>query len=227
MPVCSGSPVILQSPSFSVITGLINYYDDWRRTTFIQALLRRSTAAPKTGAPLWHLRIADAKEIKVYWPHDPSQYEPAPPLNREQRATFQFFLQRLRESVANRLWRVSIVFIPDNDEILTNFAHSSSTFQDLDPRRVEALKLCAAREFDCRDLSPYLYRQVVAEGQSPYLPGDRHFSVFGNRVVAEHYLSIAKPNPSAEAVAFLARHPCQRRTNYAVAKCQLSEGFTN
>jgi hypothetical protein len=187
------------SPSFSVITGLINYYDDWRRTTFIQALLRRSTVAPKTGAPLWHLKIREAEEIKVYWPHDPSHYEPAPPLNREQRATFKLFLQRLRLLVANRSWRVSIVFIPDNDEILTNLAHSPSTFQDLDPRRVEALKICKAHSFHCRDLTAYLYGHVVAEGQNPYLPEDRHFSLFGNRIVAEHYASIAKQNSPAEA----------------------------
>jgi len=200
------------SPSFSVITGLINYYDDWRRTTFIQALLRRSTAAPKTGAQLWHLRISETKNDGVYWPHDPSRYQPTPPLGREQRATFKFFLQRLRLLVANRPWQVSIVFIPDNDEMLANLANSSAIFQDLDPRRVEALKICKAHSFHCRDLTAYLYGRVVAEGQNPYLPEDRHFSVFGNRVVAEHYLSIAKPNPSAEAVAFSpATHVNSRR----------------
>jgi hypothetical protein len=200
------------SPSFSVITGLINYYDDWRRTTFIQALLRRSTAAPKTSARLWHLRISETKNVGVYWPHDPSRYQPTPPLGREQRATFKFFLQRLRLLVANRPWQVSIVFIPDNDEMLANLANSSAIFQDLDPRRVEALKICKAHSFHCRDLTAYLYGRVVAEGQNPYLPEDRHFSVFGNRVVAEHYLSIAKPNPSAEAVAFSpATHVNSRR----------------
>ena len=180
------------SPYFIRLTGLINYYDDWRRMTFIQALLRRSTATPKPAARLWHLRIGETKEIKVYWPHDPSRFQLASPLSREQGATFQFFLRQLRESVAHRLWRVSIVFIPDNEEVLANLAHPSSTFRDLDLRRVEALKICAALWSDCHDLTPYLFERVIAEGQSPYLLKDRHLSRFGNQILAEHYMSMDK-----------------------------------
>jgi hypothetical protein len=118
---------------------------------------------------------------------------------REQRATFKFFLQRLRLLVANRPWQVSIVFIPDNDEMLANLANSSAIFQDLDPRRVEALKICKAHSFHCRDLTAYLYGRVVAEGQNPYLPEDRYFSLFGNQIVAKHYASIAKQKFTARS----------------------------
>jgi len=143
---------------------------------------------------LWHLKVADTKEIGVYWPHDPARYRLAPPLNREQRATFRFFLQKLRSSVANRPWRVSIVFIPDNEEMLANLAQLSPFLRNLDPRRVEALKICKAHEFACHDLTPYLYKHSVGEGQSPYLLHDRHFSRFGNQIVAAHYASLAKQN---------------------------------
>ena len=194
------------SPSTGVLTDLINYYDEWRRTTLMQTLLRSSTAAAKPADQLWHLRIGETKEIRVYSPHDPSRYQPAPPLDRGQRATFQFFLQRLRSLVANRSWRVSIVLIPDSEEILTNLANSSSTFRDFDHRRVEALKICVASEFDCRDLAPYLYGHILAEGQSPYLVRDRHFSPFGNRIVGEHYILMAKSNSQ---LAQLNRSPIQ------------------
>src|SRR5713226_6930886 len=132
---------------------LINYYDDWRRTTFIQGLVRQATVVPRRPIRSWRLEISETKEIEVYWPHDPSHYQTTLPLNLTQRATFQFFLERLHEIAANRPWRVSIVFIPDNEEMLANLARPSSTFRDLDQRRVEALKLCAAHEFNCRDLS--------------------------------------------------------------------------
>jgi len=180
------------SPAFAQLTGLINYYDDWRRATFIQTLLRGVTATPKPTARLWHMRIGDTKEIKIYWPHDPSQYPPERPINQAKRATFQFFLQQLRELVAARPWRVSIVFIPDNEELLANLAHPSSTFRDLDPRRVEGLKICATLWPDCHDLTPYLYKRVAAEGQNPYLLMDRHLSRFGNHILAEHYMSMDK-----------------------------------
>jgi hypothetical protein len=180
------------SDSFFRATVLLDYYDDWRRTTFVQETLRKITAVPRPPLRPWHIGIGNTGEIDVYWPHDPSLYPTPRPLDRAQRATFQFFLQRLQEVVANRRWQVSIVFIPDNEEILANLAHRSRSFQDLDPRRVEALKICASLWSDCRDLTRYLFERVIAERQSPYLLKDRHLSLFGNRVVAEHYVSITR-----------------------------------
>ncbi|HWH78625.1 MAG TPA: hypothetical protein VNT76_14685, partial [Candidatus Binatus sp.] len=139
------------SPFFVSVSGLINYYDDWRRTTFVQALLRSATTTPKAPLMATPMKVGDGKELKVYWQHDPTQYPAAPPLSREQRATFLFFFKQLRAAVADRNWRVSIVFIPDNEEMLANFAQPSATFRDLDQRRVEALKICAAKWYDCRD----------------------------------------------------------------------------
>ena len=187
------------SPAFAKLTAVIDYYDEWRRTTFVQGFLRNVTTAPRQTLQLWHLRVGKTGEIEIYWPHDPSDYQTPPVLNRAKRATFQVFLQRLREIVANRPWQVSIVFIPDNEEMLANLAHRSQTFQDLDQRRVEALKMCVALWSYCHDLTLNLFDQVNTEGQNPYLPNDRHLSLFGNRVLAEHYVSIAKQKLSAKA----------------------------
>lgn len=176
------------------LAGIINYYDDWRRTTFVQGYLRKITTTLKPPLESWRLKIGAAKDLKVYWHHDPARHYSEGPLNKAQRATFQFFLQRLRELVDKRPWQVSIVFIPDNEEILANLAQQSSTFRDMDQRRVEALKMCIALWSNCQDLSPFLYERVIAEGQSPYLIKDRHFSLYGNRVLAAHYISMAKPD---------------------------------
>jgi hypothetical protein len=180
------------SSSLVKLDGLIGYYDDWRRTTFVQGSLRAATTTPRKPPSSYRLKIGSARDIEIYWGHDPAEYHGGRPFKREERATFEFFLKRLRALVANRPWRVTIVFIPDNEEMLANLSHPSSTFQDLDPRRVEALKLCATLWSDCRDLSHYMFDRAVAEGQSPYLLKDRHFSLFGNRVLAEHYKSMAE-----------------------------------
>jgi hypothetical protein len=82
--------------------------------------------------------------------------------------------------------------------MLANLARSSPTFRDLDPRRVEALKICTMLWSDCYDLTPYLYKKVMVEAQSPYLLNDRHLSLFGNRVLAEHYVSLAALKSAAE-----------------------------
>jgi hypothetical protein len=37
-----------------------------------------------------------------------------------------------------------------------------------------------------------MFDRAIAEGQSPYLLKDRHFSLFGNRVLAEHYKSMGE-----------------------------------
>ena len=189
-----------RTPSFIRLASLINYYDEWRRTTYVQGFSRKFTATPKRPFEAWHLKIGERKEIEVYWPRDPSSYKPAPPLDQAQRAIFRFFLQKLHELAASRPWRISIVFIPDNEEVLANLAHASPTFKDLDQKRIEGLKICTVLWSNCHDLTPYLYKRVVAEGLSPYLLKDRHFSLFGNRSVAEHYRSsIAKPDSPAEA----------------------------
>jgi hypothetical protein len=180
------------SPLLTWLTRVVDYYDDWRRTTFVQGYLRGMSVTHAEPLRLFRLKLGDSREIKVYWPHDPAQYPGGPALKLEEKATFQFFLKRLREIVANRSWRVSIVFIPDNEEMLANLARPSASFQDMDPRRVEALKTCLALWSDCHDLTRYLYDRTIAAGQSPYLLQDRHFSVFGNQVLAEHFVTMGQ-----------------------------------
>ena len=38
---------------------------------------------------------------------------------------------------------------------------------------------------------PGLYERTLAEGRNPYFVDDRHFSAFGTRLVAQHYLGVA------------------------------------
>ena len=146
---------------------------------------------PKPPAQLWHVKIG-ARKIKVYWPHDPTRFQTVRPLTGEQRKTFELFLERLKELKNGRHWRVSVVFIPDNEELFANLANSDSSFHDLDPRRLEALRICRAVLGACEDLAPYLFERVVAQGKNPFLTSDRHFSLFGNQIVAQHYVAITR-----------------------------------
>ena len=75
--------------------------------------------------------------------------------------------------------------------MMANIAHRPTNYEDLDPRRVEGLMICKELWNDCQDLSPYLYKRAISEGKSPYIDGNRHFSLFGNRILAEHYRSTA------------------------------------
>jgi hypothetical protein len=188
------------SSSFTKLTSLINYYDQWRRTTFVQGVARSVTIGRQHPLEPWRLKIGDTKEIEVYWSHNPYRYKPAPPLDQGQRKAFQFFLRRLRQEAAHGSWRVSIVFIPDNDEMLANLAQRSPTYKDMDERRIEGLQICAALWSNCEDFTPFLYKRILTEEQNPYLFGDRHFSLFGNRVLAEHYLSLMKPAVPATSI---------------------------
>src|ERR1043166_1999832 len=129
-----GRTVRGSSPVFGKFTNVINYYDDWRRTTFIQGALRKLTAKTKEATFRWHLDAISA-DIEVSRAHSVSGMISLPQLIPEERATFRLFLQQLRELVANRHWRVSIVFIPDNEELAANIWGRAAAYQDLDPRR--------------------------------------------------------------------------------------------
>lgn len=52
---------------------------------------------------------------------------------------------------------------------------------------------------DCEDLGPYLDTHTLSEGKNPYFIDNRHFSAFGTRLVAEHYLKIAQKTLSEPA----------------------------
>ena len=65
-------------------------------------------------------------------------------------------------------------------------------FVDLDPRRADGFKMCKGFSFQCEDISRYIYERSFAAGKNPYLDYDNHFSPFGTRIVAEHFVAVTK-----------------------------------
>lgn len=180
------------SDAIAPLAQLIVYYDDWRRTTFIHGLFRQKSNGFESPRTPWELKIGETKTLTFYYPRDPVGYVPPPPLNKGQRAALEVFFRRLHEFTYDHSWRVSIVIIPDSAELVANFARQSLIFQDLDPRRADALRICQKFPFGCEDLTPYLYQRTLDEVRNPYLINDRHFSAFGTRVVAEHFLAVTR-----------------------------------
>lgn len=180
------------STSFELPAQLIAYADDWRRTTFVYSLFGRKANTPTSQLPRWQIKLGGPKTLNLYFPHDLARYTPPPPLNKRERASLKFFLQGLQSAVRDRSWHVSIVIVPDNDEVIANLARQSPTLLDLDPRRMDASAICRTFPFGCEDLASYFYQRIRAEGRNPYLTNDRHFSAFGTPVVAEHFLTITK-----------------------------------
>jgi hypothetical protein len=166
------------------------YFDNWRQTTFTHSFFRRQRAEP--AAVLWEYDVGKNEPIRLLSPDNPAQYAPPPPLNRRQRAALDIFFRDLTELAQFRSWRVSIVIHPDYPEIFANLALKSRKFTDLDPRRAGGMEACKEFSFVCEDMSGYFYDRAVAEGKSPYFVDNRHFSAFGTRVVAEHYLQLTK-----------------------------------
>lgn len=171
---------------------LIAYADDWRRTTFVYNLFGPKSNIPISQLPRWQINLGGTKSLNFYSPHDPARYTPPPALDKGKRASLKFFLQELNNVARDRSWHLSIVIIPDNDEFMSNLARQSATFQNLDPRRTGALEICRTFPFGCEDLTSYLYERTLVEAKIPFFAGNRHFSAFGTRVVAEHFLSVTK-----------------------------------
>jgi hypothetical protein len=151
------------------------------------------TTTVKPPPESWRLKIGAAKDLEVHWHHDPARHYSEGPLNKAQRATFKFFLQRLREVVDKRTWQVSIVFIPDNEEILANLANPSSTFHDMDQRRVEALKMCMLSGLIAGTSRPSYSNAWLRRPKPVFNQGQAFSLLYGNRVLAAHYISMAKP----------------------------------
>lgn len=84
------------------------------------------------------------------------------------------------------------MIVPTAVEVLKNLADHSPTFQNLDQRRAEALRTCQDFWYSCEDLAPYVYKRILEEGSSPFFKDDFHFSAFGTRLIAEHYLAVTK-----------------------------------
>lgn len=187
------------SNSLGQLGELTAYADDWRRTTFIYGLFRSN---PNISVSQWQIKLGEAKTLQLYSPRDPARYTSPPLLNKGKRASLKFFFQNLHHFVRGQSWHVSIVIIPDNDEVMANLARQSPAFLDLDPRRADALVLCRTFPFGCEDLAAYLYQRMRVEAKNPYLTGDRHFSAFGTRLVAEHFLALTKQRLSRSTAEF-------------------------
>jgi hypothetical protein len=177
-------------------------FDDWRRgtVTFARFAASRSTrdywrcpdCAASDHGRRWQYDVGQAEPIKVYYPHDPAQYEQPKPLNSRQHAALHFFLKGVRNLARGRAWRVMVIIHPDESEFYANLARRASAFVDLDPRRAEALKMCKEYRFFCADISHYIYKRALEEGKNPYFINNRHFSIAGTRMVAESFIAQTK-----------------------------------
>jgi hypothetical protein len=166
------------------------YFDRWRQATWTYSLFHGWHTPPP--AKLYQFEIVKGQPIKVLYNRDPAKYVEPKPLTKRQRAAFSFFLDRLNEFVKGRPWRVFVLIHPDDSEIYANFARLTPVFVDLDPRRADGVKMCNEFSFQCEDISRIIYARSFAAGKNPYLAYDRHFSPFGNRIVAEHFAALTK-----------------------------------
>lgn len=178
------------SSSFVRLAKYVQYVDAWRRTTYTYGLIHRKSHQVGDSLPLWELKIGKTRTLKFYYSTDPAIYKLPSPLSMQQRVTLEFFFEGLRDIIHDQPWHVSIVIIPDNLEMMANFANNSPVFQDLDQRRIGALKICRTFRYQCEYLGPYLYEHALSEGENPYFIDDRHFSSFGTSLVAKHILGV-------------------------------------
>jgi hypothetical protein len=178
------------SSTFPGLFQSLFYFDNWRQTTLTHNFFR-SERVRRTPV-LREYNVGKTQPIRLLSADNPAQYAPPRPLNRRQRAALDIFFEDLTELAHSRSWRVSIVIHPDYPEIFANLALQSPKFKDLDPRRAAGMEACKGFSFVCEDMSGYFYDRAVAEGKSPYFIDNRHFSAFGTRVVAEHYVQLTK-----------------------------------
>ncbi|HZA56877.1 MAG TPA: hypothetical protein VE616_21720 [Candidatus Udaeobacter sp.] len=166
------------------------YFDHWRRSTWTYSVFHAEAARPPVK--LWQYSIGQGEPIRIFFARDPMNYLKPRPLNERQRLALKFFLDGLVDAARGRSWHVHIVIHPDDSEIYANFARRSPEFVDLDPRRPAGLNICQEYFFRCEDMSRYIYERSFAAGKNPYFENDRHFSPFGTRIVAEHFVALTK-----------------------------------
>jgi hypothetical protein len=182
--------VLITSNWFHKLFEWTFYFDRWRQAAWTYSLFHGWHTPPPVKP--YQFEIVKGQPIKVLYSHDPAIYVEPKLLTQRQRAAFSFFLTRLGEFVKARPWHVFVLIHPDDSEIYANFARLSPVFVDLDPRRAESLKICTEFSFRCEDISRIIYERSFASGKNPYLDYDRHFSPFGNRIVAEHFAALTK-----------------------------------
>lgn len=178
------------SDEFQTLFRWADYFDNWRKATYTHSLLRVKQV--HQHASLSQYDVGKGEPIRILYSHDPATYVQPKPLNERHRVALRFFLKNLANVVRGRYWHIFIIIHPDDAEIYANLARRSRVFVDLDPRRADGLRMCREFSFDCEDMSRYLYERLMAEGKNPYLDDDRHFSAFGTRIVAEHFLALTR-----------------------------------
>jgi hypothetical protein len=192
-------------------------FDNWRQSTFTfsRFTAKRSSrdgarcptcAAGRESGTVWQYDFGKSR-IKIYYPHDPAQYEPPKPLNGQKRAALQLFFDGVRKLARGRSWRAAMIIHPDESEFYANVARRAASFADLDPRRADALKICHEYGFSCADISRHIYKRTLEEGENPYFANNRHFSIAGTRIVAESFVAQAKEIPQAGAAVSLGQLP--------------------
>lgn len=179
------------SNSFPKLFKWARYFDRWRQATFVYSLFRVEQVV-RTRKTLWQYDIGKVEPIKIHYAGDPAKYVSPKHLNNRQRVALQLFFSEVGEFARNRPRHISILIHPDDAEIYANFARRSPVFADLDPRRADALRICEEYNFLCEDISRHIYERSWAEGKNPYFIDNRHFSAFGTRIVAEHFVAFAK-----------------------------------
>jgi hypothetical protein len=185
--------VLVMSDSFHKLFEWAFYFDRWRYATWTYSLFRGEFTPPPKA--VYEYEFGKGHPMTIISSRNPAAYVHPKPLTRRQRAAFRLFLDRLHDLVKSRPWRVLVLLLPNDSEIYANFARRSPVFVDLDPRRAEALKMCQDFSFHCEDISRTLYQRSLTAGKNPYLDYDNHFSPFGNRIIAEHFVTLTARGP--------------------------------
>jgi hypothetical protein len=166
-----------------------DHFDNWRKATYIWSYLRSRGQGQPEPLRLWQYQTRETELIRVRYPHDPVHYAGAPSFSKQQQAALRLFFDGVRNEATRRAWRVAMVIHPDEAEFYANLARGANQFEDLDRRRVDAMKICQQYSFSCGDISRYIYERAITAGRNPYFVDNRHFSEFGTRIVAEEFVS--------------------------------------
>ncbi|MFQ5801464.1 MAG: hypothetical protein ACE5JQ_01040 [Candidatus Methylomirabilales bacterium] len=180
---------ISSAPWWQALSDLVNYFEYWRQATYTYRFANGGLTPVSEPNRIWDLQIGEGESVKLL--RDPAGYVPPTRLTTRQQRYLEFFFKGLLDLVRAQPWQVSVVLLPAGMEILANLASRNSQLRALDLARLEALEMCRTSELGCEDFAPYLYTRTVAEGKNPYFTDDLHYSAFGTRVLAEHYLAIS------------------------------------
>jgi len=178
------------SGRFPLIAECTYRFDQWRRSTITYAWFNAPRSHPSMKQ--WQYPVGGGKQIKLLYPGDPLNYDRPRPLDNKQREALMLFFSGVADSARGRHWRIAMIIHPDQSEVYANLARGTRVWEDLDPRRGEALEMCRTADFVCEDISRFIYEKAIAEGKNPFFTDDRHFSRFGTHIVAENFIAFVK-----------------------------------